>query len=141
MTLPQLKKRLKYFRSLLGIEKEWKITLKWGTSDDLVQDGLECSAICDIKPEYQTATIYLDKTHFGDELEADLIHELLHVLVDGHKPQSGDYDPMHERAINKLQAAISKLVKEAHTECLTKAMNPELSNQELTGSPDKLLSQ
>lgn len=42
----------------------------------------------------------------GPEMEETLVHECLHVLIEGHKPIVPDYDPGYELALNRMAKAL-----------------------------------
>lgn len=105
-----LKRRLKQWQKLFGLDS-WKITLEIQPAEKM-SDALGQNFF---SPEHETSDIYM---RVG-EGEATLVHELLHLVIDGHKGQE-KYSPMHERAINKLAAVLVQLVRrgkkvDAHT--------------------------
>jgi len=95
MTIRQLRSRTVYWQQKLNIP-EWTITVKLGglTHKDHVGECIWCA-------EELTATICLKRGQ-GEET---LIHELLHLVLDGHIPYYG-YDLVRERAINRIAKAL-----------------------------------
>lgn len=70
------------------------------------EDGGWCQGRVLYAPEYGMAEIsILTPKDRGEEdkdpIEEDVVHELLHIRLEGHKGQEG-YDPMIERALNVL---------------------------------------
>lgn len=101
MTIRKLRQRLAYWQEVLKLT-EWTITVKFGTPEEMMDEsGHRCHGLNFISVEELSSQIFLDR---GDG-EETLIHELLHVVFDGHRPQDEPYDPLHERAINRTAAA------------------------------------
>lgn len=64
------------------------------------------------EPEYRKAFIYLLRPEDRTEremaaIEEDLVHELLHIVFQGHKSYK-KYNPQHERSINQVTGALVK---------------------------------
>lgn len=54
--------------------------------------------------EYRTATVSIDTSK--PDLKGTMKHELLHLRLEGHKPNPGRYDPHYEHALNVLSEVI-----------------------------------
>lgn len=77
-----------------------------------------CVGHCDFSAEHRSAEILiLHPDYLGDHtkdtgqtVEHILVHELLHLVIDGHKATNTKYDPQHEAAINLLARVLVKRV-------------------------------
>ena len=105
MTLKQLRSAAEEWKSRLGLN-DWKITVLRGTKENMAGDEYEGHAYW--KPEYSEATIIVAK---GGGLEV-LVHEILHIRLEAHRPCPRKYDPLYERGINALTDAFIKLKTE-----------------------------
>lgn len=101
VTIEQLTKRANYWCQLLGVDDKWNIGIEIGHVGEM--EG--CRGMNIISPEYQACKIMIAP----GEPEETLVHEILHIILDGHKADRDEYDPMHERAINKMASALVKL--------------------------------
>lgn len=99
MTLKELRKAIKIWQPKLGLDN-WTITVLIGKDEDMA--GEEYIGHCFWKPEYAEATIMVRK---GANLHV-LVHEAVHLLLEGHLVQPKRYDPLYERAINILTEAL-----------------------------------
>lgn len=74
-----------------------------------------CVGHCDFSTEHRSAEILVlhpellepHTKETGQTWEHILVHELLHLVLDGHKP-AGKYDAQHEAAINLLARVLLK---------------------------------
>lgn len=104
---------VKKIQKILKLEG-WKIKAKIVTKVET--EG----AMADVnyESEWKTAKIasyspeYL-KEHFGVSFRQNLIHEMLHLLIEGHKPADGPYDPQTEFAINTIAEIIDRNLTDA----------------------------
>lgn len=97
MRLAEIRRVLPFWKSTLKLE-DWTISVRHGTAAEMVDTvGLNF-----IHPEEMKSEILLRR----GESEETLIHELLHIVFDGDKPQDGKYDVLHERAINRTAGAL-----------------------------------
>jgi len=108
MNIRQIRKLLAFWVQVLNLS-EWKITARWGTKSEM--DGDDAVGLNFYSVEELVSTILLDRSQPADEYEHTLVHELLHLVFDGHKPPGGKYDPLHERALNKTATALIKLAR------------------------------
>lgn len=95
-----------YWLDILGIP-EWKekLVVRWGAKKEMPDvDGLNF-----IEPEFVESEILLWPRRSDEEIEHTIVHELLHLVVDGHKVPDTKYDPMHERALNRLATTLIAL--------------------------------
>lgn len=101
MTIKELRKNLRQLKKLFNLS--WDISLRWGTEAEM--DGN--LGLAYMSAEQESAVILLAK---GEGLDT-LIHELLHVVFDGHKQLTAEgYDALHERALNKTAAVLVALL-------------------------------
>lgn len=122
MDLKTIKQKAKFWCKLLEIEKEWKIEYALVSDKDLIaEDGMQCGGMNDLSPEHQKSLIAITKDESDEDQEFYLVHELLHIPLDGHKQITADtYDTLHERAINKIAHALIGLKNELETAKATK---------------------
>jgi hypothetical protein len=100
MTIRQIRRLLPFWQDVLNL-REWKISVRFGTSTEMTENvGLNYYSVEELQSQILLAR---------GEGEETLIHELLHLVFDGHKPDGGPYDPLHERALNRTAAALTKL--------------------------------
>lgn len=100
MTIRQIRRLIPFWQEVLNL-REWKITIRFGTDEEMVDSlGLNYYSVEELQ-----STILIAR----GEGEETVVHELLHLVLDGHKTYDGMYDPMHERSINRLAAALVKL--------------------------------
>lgn len=99
MQIATLRERCTYWQDRLNL-REWEIAVRWGKADAMT----ECVGFCLWSSEEQAAYITLARTQ--EDHEGTLIHELLHIVLQGHADYSGKYDIHTERAINKIAAAL-----------------------------------
>lgn len=91
---------------------EWKITIRWATA----KESVECVGLNYFSVEEQKSAVAIARNCPKNMQEETLVHELLHLVFDGHTPTDPDkYDPLHERALNKTAAALIRLVYPAVT--------------------------
>ena len=102
----------KWIRRLELEAPAWRnITVFYAEPDEIPN----CVGFCAFTPEHQTAEILIlhpdylrDHTkETGQTVEHIVVHELLHLVLDGHKPAGKD-DPQHEQAINCLARVLLK---------------------------------
>jgi hypothetical protein len=98
LTIRQLRNLLLEWQSILKLTT-WTITLNYGTNKYMGGNvGLNV-----FSPEEEISNIYLRR----GEGESTLVHELLHLVFDGHKaPEGQAYSTLHERAINRTAEAL-----------------------------------
>lgn len=64
-----------------------------------------------LSPEYRQAHVYIAPTEFlrdnGYDLEETLIHEFLHIVLQGHLAELPAYDPQFEYGINLLSQVLA----------------------------------
>lgn len=102
MTLAVLQQLGREWQEKLNL-REWSISYSWGAK------GLE--GCCFWHPEELHADVEVSRR--ARAKEQTLVHELLHVVLQGHLPcPGGEYDVHLERAINRISAAFVPDVKE-----------------------------
>ena len=102
-------------KRLRTLAKKWIVALRltdWDIDFKLVPDTEElgkCAGTCVWQTEYKTATIEIAGDQPPGEIEETLIHELLHLALEGHKPltQNYKYDAMYERGLNVISEAMA----------------------------------
>lgn len=82
---------------------DWKTTLVvCGRRAMTDSNGDLCDGLSTWSTEEGTVTISLRRDLPDEAVEPTLIHELLHVRLEGHRNHDGSYDQMYERALNVL---------------------------------------
>jgi hypothetical protein len=78
----EIRKRLRYWRGVLGIEERWQIHVYVVPSADRMPDGCdESTEACINVTPYWSATLTINEALVGEsDLDAVVVHELLHVL-------------------------------------------------------------
>lgn len=112
MTQRQLTKLTKTWAHRLGIG-DWKISVKFMPAEDMEDDQGQCWYY----PEYRRADIHIlreqDTQEGDDSIEAAVVHELLHIVLEGHRPlEGGKYDAMFERGLNLIANALIEVNSE-----------------------------
>ena len=109
MRLVELKRVAKVWQRRLGIQ-DWKLEIIWGDkvdreatpfSDELTEG---CAGLIWWSAEHAHAKIVLAK----GQSHSTLVHELLHLRLEGHLPGPRKYDALYERALNQLAEALIK---------------------------------
>lgn len=105
MTLLQMRKCVPFWLEILNL-REWTIKLRWATK----AEGKECQGLNYFSVEELKSTVVIDRKVKPADREETLVHELLHLVFDGHEVVDTDkYDPLHERALNRTASALMKL--------------------------------
>jgi len=105
MTTRELKKRVSEWASIIGLA-DWKIDAEFVTDTQTKDTMAEVSW----QPEWKEAEILfrreaqLKKT--GRSIDHFIVHELLHIVLEGHKTVIEEYDPLYEAAINNIASLI-----------------------------------
>lgn len=98
MTLLDLQEHLAYWQERLNL-REWTITARW--------DRCKEQGWCVWSSEELTAEVGIAR--HGRAKEETLIHELLHLVFEGHGPiHARTYNHHLERAINRTASALMK---------------------------------
>lgn len=112
MTIRQIRRLLPFWQDVLNL-REWKITIRYGTAEEMSDNvGLNYISVEELE------SLILLSRH-QEDVEETLVHELLHLVYDGHKPQDWRYDAMHERALNRTAKALvtlARMAKETNAE-------------------------
>lgn len=108
MTVSQLRNLLPYWQEQLNLNN-WTITVQRGTRSQLRKkdengEWFECDGYNHWSTEQELSQILLARGQ-GEET---LVHELLHLVFDDHLPFM-DYDPFHERGLNRVAKALVTL--------------------------------
>lgn len=100
----QINTLVRRWQKKLGLA-DWKITVVLASTADEI-DG--CAGTILWETEYHSATMTLAAELSRADLEETVIHELLHLLFEGHKSATSRYDAMYERGLNTLSAILAK---------------------------------
>lgn len=106
MTLRALRSRAAFWVGRLNL-KEWTVNVSWGDGKEVPEAG-PVAGSCSWNVEHLTAEVTVTKG--SAQVEQTLVHELLHIVLQGHADLSGPYDAHLERAINRITAALTAAV-------------------------------
>lgn len=105
MTTRNLNSRILSWALELGLA-DWAIE---GTFVKETQSPDTCAEIS-WQPEWKEATICFRKEQHllktGRSMDHFIVHELLHLLLEGHKPITTEYDPSYEAALNTIASLL-----------------------------------
>lgn len=103
MTLATLRRITKLWQKRLKLQ-DWKINVRFNAS--IASEN--AAGMADWHPDNRTAEIDILPPHLiADDIEETLVHELLHVLYEGHTWYTEDLRSAHqERALNQTTAAL-----------------------------------
>lgn len=109
MTLREARDLSEFWKCVLNLP-EWSVSVRWGTRAEM-KDANEDDVVglCIWSPEELTGQILLARRQ--DNHEQTIIHELLHLVLEGHRPMNGRYSELHERAINRIADGLLGLKK------------------------------
>jgi len=96
MSLRDLELRTAYWQGRLNL-REWRISVRWGSAK-------EFHGRIWWNTEELTATMEINK--YTKNKEETLVHELLHLVLQGHEELTAEYDVNLEKAINRIAAAL-----------------------------------
>jgi hypothetical protein len=109
MTINELRARLAYWQAALSLP-EWSVHLRWGTAREMTcEDGSQVVGLCFWSTEESSAMVLLARNQ--DDHESTLIHELLHLTLEGHRPICKKYDAQYERGLNRIADALKRTNK------------------------------
>lgn len=90
----------------------WTVNVEFQSGEDMGGRDAAVSA----QAEYDTANMVVRQPTEGQpvDVEESVVHELLHVLLEGHKnlaisSHEESYDPMYERGLNVLSSLLVAL--------------------------------
>ena len=95
MKIGELRKVAKEWQSRLGLD-HWKIEVRHGKEGEM--DPSWCACVT-WSCEYHSAFILVHKNHCT---EHSIVHELLHVRLEGHLVKPLKYDSMYEFSLNHI---------------------------------------
>lgn len=103
MTLANLRRLTKLWQKRLKLQ-DWKIVARFTSS--IASEN--AAGMADWHPDNRTAQVDILPPHLiTDDIEETLVHELLHVLYEGHTWYTEDLRSVHqERAHNQTAAAL-----------------------------------
>lgn len=101
MNIKELRAHLVHWQHKLNLA-DWRISIKWGAPGH--------QGWCSWHPEEQYGEIQINKSTLDPV--STLVHELLHIVLEGHQEHTREYSIPFERAINKIAAAL--LIKDDH---------------------------
>jgi hypothetical protein len=112
MTQSQLERLGKKWIRLLKLQPPaWEeITFEFRDHEELEKNA----GMCLWQTEYRTAAIYIadpesyDETHEAPDIEETLVHELLHLLLEGYSSEKRNYDPNYERGLDIIAQNLVK---------------------------------
>jgi Zn-dependent peptidase ImmA (M78 family) len=106
MTLSQLKKLTSSWQKKLRL-LDWDIAVRWMSREEENGEFAHANGYCIWSEQHKSAKIVISRN--SEDIDHTVVHELLHVLLDGHLPIAKahvrDVIP-HEFAINALADAL-----------------------------------
>lgn len=114
MKIRELRQLTKKWIDILELG-EWKgrVKVNWGTEEELKNaEGDALDGVNIFSTERRLSEVFINPELEDHQIIETLVHELLHLVVDGHKNSLGEYDAMHERALDRLAEAFVKLTEE-----------------------------
>mgnify|MGYP001275651425 CR=1 FL=1 len=100
MTIREVRALVREWQSLIPGLKDWKISISWGSKPNMLDDhGEILDATCLWQTEHALATILIRRA--APEIEATILHELLHILLEGHTTRRA-YSAVFELGLNRL---------------------------------------
>jgi Zn-dependent peptidase ImmA (M78 family) len=104
MRITEARAILAEYQALLDLG-EWTIQVRWSHPGELEPD--EWAAVR-WNTDTATADMYLNRRvkMSASDVRETIVHELLHVTLQGHADHTGTRDPMYERGLNRVAAAI-----------------------------------
>ncbi len=100
MRIAELRETCRYWQTELGLT-DWRIHLRFPKAGEISQ---EYAGHTYWKPEYPEGLIIVDRSAGAHTI----VHELLHIRLEGHRIACKRYDPLYERALNCLAEALLK---------------------------------
>jgi hypothetical protein len=110
MTAKQVRPILRKWQRLLCLN-QWKIRVQFGDLKSESNEQLD-GCIC-WSGEYRDAFISIHKDALPADLESTVIHELCHLLLEGHLSAPRDYNSSYEFGLNTLSDLMAKLEKQS----------------------------
>lgn len=98
---------------IAALINKWKKKLRlqnWDIKFVLVDaEGLNgCAGTLEWQTEYHSATMHLARELERPDMEETIIHELLHLLLEGHKNPVHRDVPLYESGLNTLSSLLIK---------------------------------
>jgi len=100
MKLSELRQELPRFQARLRLQ-DWKLSVRWAKKGELADDEYGTLDPWGY-PETHEISIVLRR---GDGLHT-MVHEMVHVKLEGHHQKERRYDPLYECAINHITDAL-----------------------------------
>jgi len=101
MTIARVREIVAEYRALLDLT-DWDIRCRWSRRGELA----DADGQCRWQPEYRIADVVLRRQQPDSEIPHTVVHELLHLRLQGHTLNEAPYDPQLELGINRTAAAI-----------------------------------
>jgi hypothetical protein len=104
VTIREARQILAEYRALLDLG-EWDIRVRWSRQRELPDD--EWGSML-WNPDTATAIMVINRGArlTTAEIRSTVVHELLHVTLQGHRDHTGVREPMFERGLNRIAGAI-----------------------------------
>lgn len=102
MTIHEARQILAEYQVLLDLG-EWDIRLRWAKRGELEKEDMGAVRWC---TDTAQADMFVRRDLGHQELRDTVVHELIHIVLQGHADHNGKRDPMFERGINRVATAI-----------------------------------
>lgn len=105
MTLSKFKALAAKWQKRLNLS-DWEIHFHFIPEIEFPQAG--AVGLAEWQPEYKIAKVWVSSDRPDDEVVHSLVHELEHIVLEGHKnlPKNYRSDPMYERGLNSIADAL-----------------------------------
>jgi hypothetical protein len=102
VTLEELRATCLRWQAILQL-RDWRIKVEFGRPEDMAGE------LGEVVWDAEDATAKIKIAPNQKRPEATLVHELLHVRMEGHAPNDGTHEVGYERNLNHLQRALMGL--------------------------------
>lgn len=108
MYLKDAKKLIAYWQTELNL-RNWKIDIQWAPAHEMSHDDAIASIWWFTEDEIAHVKLVKAAVCSDDIFEETIVHEMLHLRLEGHRTIEKRYDPQYELALNRLAALLVKL--------------------------------
>lgn len=102
MKLQELRAFCKLWAAKLGLA-HWRIVIRWMTPEE-EEEFPDINGFCYWSPDHTHGWVRISKD--SEDTKHTIVHELLHLRIEGHAPMTGKKNMPLEVTINALTAAL-----------------------------------
>lgn len=108
LSIKEIRKEATHWQRELGLG-DWEIQVNWGRPaavPNFDKGEMEADSVGNVcwHTEESVAWVYLRRG--AGNVQETLVHEMLHVRLEGHREAPMRYDPLYERALNAIATAL-----------------------------------